>query len=336
MAASNGTAQRGGGSPVPDEALRRMLEIMVLAQTCDERLRKGIATGEFMTVYWPARGQEGVPAGFATALRPDDRVVTTYRGLHDQIAKGVPLVEILGEMLGRSVGACRGKGGTMHIANPEVGLMLSTGIVGAGIPVGVGLALAARRQQSDRVVLVSFGDGATNTGSFHEAVNLAATWKLPLILVCQNNRYAEMTPTAATMPVASVADRAKGYDMPGESVDGNDPEAVHQATWRAVQRARAGEGPTLIEGRTYRFYGHFFGDQMAYIPEGELESAMAADPVTRFAEGLVERGVVDRGGVEGIEADASRQVEEAVRTALASPAPELDEMERDVYAEVGR
>ena len=153
-----------------------MFEVMMLAKACDERLRKGISTGEFLTVYWPSRGQEAIAAGFAACLRNDDRLVTTYRGLHDQIGKGVSLVEILGEMLGRQAGACRGKGGTMHIADPSVGLMLSTGIVGAGIPVAVGLALAARAQKADRVVAVSFGDGATNTGSFHEAANLAATW----------------------------------------------------------------------------------------------------------------------------------------------------------------
>ena len=319
---------------MPPEVLRRMLEIMVLTKTCDERLRKGIGTGEFMTVFWPSRGQEGVAAGFATALRPDDRLVTTYRGLHDQIAKGVSLVEILGEMLGRTVGACRGKGGTMHIADPQVGLMLSTGIVGAGVPVGVGLALAARRQRSDRVVLVSFGDGATNTGSFHEAVNMAATWKLPLVLVCQNNRYAEMTPTEATMPIASVATRAKGYEMPGASVDGNDPEAVHRATWEAVERARSGGGPTLIECVTFRFCGHFFGDPMTYIPKEQLEAAMAADPVDRFADRLVAEGLLEQTAVEAITEDASRQVEEALATVLASAVPELSELERDVYAEV--
>ncbi|HMD46463.1 MAG TPA: thiamine pyrophosphate-dependent dehydrogenase E1 component subunit alpha [Acidimicrobiales bacterium] len=314
---------------------RRMFEIMVLAKACDERLRKGIGTGEFMTVYWPSRGQEAVAAGFATCLRPDDRLVTTYRGLHDQIAKGVPLVEILGEMLGRQVGASRGKGGTMHIADPSVGLMLSTGIVGAGVPVAVGLALAARRQGSDRVVLASFGDGATNTGSFHEATNLAATWRLPVVLVCQNNRYAEMTPTEATMPVSRISDRAKGYDMPGAHVDGNDPEAVHRATAVAVDRARSGGGPTLIECLTYRFFGHFFGDPMAYIPKDELAAAIAADPVGRFADRLLSAGVLDQAGVDEIDAGARHRVDEALATVLASPPPTLDELGRDVYADLG-
>jgi acetoin:2,6-dichlorophenolindophenol oxidoreductase subunit alpha len=314
------------------EKQEQMFEVMALAKACDERLRKGIGTGEFLTVYWPSRGQEAIAAGFAASLRTDDRLVTTYRGLHDLIGKGVSLVEILGEMLGRQAGACRGKGGTMHIADPNVGLMVSTGIVGAGIPVAVGLALAARAQKSDRVVAVSFGDGATNTGSFHEGANLAATWQLPLVLVCQNNGYAEMTPTTDTMHVEHIADRAAAYNMPGVTVDGNDPVEVYGAFADAVNRARSGGGPTLVECVTYRFFGHFFGDQMAYIPPDELEAAKAADPVPRFADRLVADGVLTRAQVEEIEEKGRQQVEDAVVEVLASPAPTLDELQRDVYA----
>jgi acetoin:2,6-dichlorophenolindophenol oxidoreductase subunit alpha len=309
-----------------------MLEVMALAKACDERLRKGISTGEFLTVYWPSRGQEAIAAGFATCLRGDDRLVTTYRGLHDQIGKGVSLVEILGEMLGRQAGACRGKGGTMHIADPGVGLMLSTGIVGAGIPVAVGLALAARAQKADRVVAVSFGDGATNTGSFHEAVNMASIWGLPLVLVCQNNQYAEMTPTAHSMHVEHIAERAAAYNIPGITIDGNDPLEVHRAFTDAVTRARSGGGPTLIECLTYRFFGHFFGDQMAYIPPEELEAAKAADPVLRFGDRLVESGVLEREGVDAVHEEARRQVDEALVEVLDSPTPTLGEIDRDVYA----
>jgi acetoin:2,6-dichlorophenolindophenol oxidoreductase subunit alpha len=318
---------------MPSTAVQiEMLEVMALAKACDERLRKGISTGEFLTVYWPSRGQEAIAAGFATCLRGDDRLVTTYRGLHDLIGKGVSLVEILGEMLGRQVGACRGKGGTMHIADPRVGLMLSTGIVGAGIPVAVGLALAARAQKADRVVAVSFGDGATNTGSFHEAANMAALWQLPLVLVCQNNGYAEMTPTVDTMHVKDIADRAAAYNIPGVKIDGNDPMEVYRAFSAAVNRARSGGGPTLIECVTYRFFGHFFGDQMAYIPPEELEAAKAADPVIRFSDRLVQDGVMDRSKLEEIEARAQQQVEDAVAEVLASPKPTIDEIDRDVYA----
>jgi len=311
-----------------------MFEVMTLIKTCDERLRKGLGTGEFMTVFWPPRGQEAIAAGLATCLRTDDRLVTTYRGLHDQLAKGVPIVEILGEMLGRQDGSSRGKGGTMHVACPEVGVMLSTGIVGAGIPVAVGLALAARRQGSDRVVVVTFGDGATNTGSFHEAANLAALWQLPVVLVCQNNLYAEMTPIAHTMRVEHISERAAAYAMPGERVDGNDPVAVYGALTAAVDRARSGGGPTLLECVTYRFHGHFFGDPMAYIPSEELEQAIAADPVPRFRALLKESSVVSEDDLAAIEADAVTTVERALDEVLASPPPSADEIERDVYADM--
>ena len=314
------------------EARERMYSVMTLIKACDERLRKGISTGEFMTVFWPPRGQEAIAAGIAVALRPDDRLVTTYRGLHDLLAKGVPLREVLGEMLGRQAGACRGKGGTMHVTSPETGVMLSTGIVGAGIPVAVGLALAARRQGSDRVVVVTFGDGASNTGSFHEAANLAATWQLPVVLVCQNNRYAEMTPASHTMRVERIADRAGAYAMPGQQLDGNDPVAVAEALGAAVARARAGGGPTLLECLTYRFNGHFFGDPMAYIPKQELEDAIAADPVPRFRARLLADGTLDEPRLAAIEAESERAVEEALQDVLAGPPPGLDELERDVYA----
>ncbi|MDT5253382.1 MAG: acetoin:2,6-dichlorophenolindophenol oxidoreductase subunit alpha, partial [Mycobacterium sp.] len=235
---------------------------MVLMKAADDRLSKGISTGEFMCVYWPSRGQEAIAAAMGVALRADDQLVTTYRGLHDLIGKGVPLEEIYGEMMGRTVGAGRGKGGTMHIANPAKGVMLSTGIVGAGPPVAVGLALSAKRKGLDRVTVVSFGDGATNTGSFHEAANMAALWDLPLVFVCQNNLYAEMTPTSDTMKLEHVADRAAGYGMPGVRVDGNDPLAVKSALDEALRRARTGSGPTFIECVTFRFRGHYFGDRM--------------------------------------------------------------------------
>jgi TPP-dependent pyruvate/acetoin dehydrogenase alpha subunit len=232
---------------VSADVQKRLYALMVLMKAADDRLSKGIGTGEFMCVYWPSRGQEAIAAAMGVALRADDQLVTTYRGLHDLIGKGVPLEEIYGEMMGRTTGASRGKGGTMHIAKPENGVMLSTGIVGAGPPVAVGLAMSAKRKGLDRVTVVSFGDGATNTGSFHEAANMAALWDLPMVFVCQNNLYAEMTPTSDTMKLEHVADRAAGYGMPGVRVDGNDPLAVKSVLDEALRRARSGGGPTFIE-----------------------------------------------------------------------------------------
>ncbi|ORV62671.1 pyruvate dehydrogenase [Mycobacterium fragae] len=310
----------------------RIYALMVLMKAADDRLSKGISTGEFMCVYWPSRGQEAVAAAMGVSLRPDDQLVTTYRGLHDLIGKGVPLEEIYGEMMGRTVGAGRGKGGTMHIANPGKGVMLCTGIVGAGPPVAVGLAMAARRKGLDRVTVVSFGDGATNTGSFHEAANMAALWDLPMVFVCQNNLYAEMTPTADTMKLERVADRAAGYGMPGVRVDGNDPLAVKSALDDALRRARTGDGPTFIECVTFRFRGHYFGDRMPYIPKDQLAAAMEADPVPRFRRHLVDAGVCSEDELNRIDNEALATVESALETVMSADSPSVEELERDVYA----
>lgn len=314
------------------DAERRLYELMTVMKAADDRLSKGIGTGEFMCVYWPSRGQEAIAAAMGVALRPDDQLVTTYRGLHDLIGKGVPLAEIYGEMMGRTVGASRGKGGTMHIAKPDKGVMLSTGIVGAGPPVAVGLAMAGKRKGLDRVTVVSFGDGATNTGSFHEAANMAALWDLPLVFVCQNNQYAEMTPTSDTMKLEHVAGRAAGYGMPGVRVDGNDPLAVKAALDDALARARAGQGPTFLECVTFRFRGHYFGDRMPYIPKEQLAAAMAADPVPRFRDHLAESGLCSSEELDRIDSDALAIVDEALATVMAAPSPSADELDRDVYA----
>jgi acetoin:2,6-dichlorophenolindophenol oxidoreductase subunit alpha len=316
----------------PAEVQRRIYALMVLMKVADDRLSKGIATGEFMCVYWPSRGQEAIAAAMGVSLREDDQLVTTYRGLHDLIGKGVPIEEIYGEMMGRTVGASRGKGGTMHIANPDKGVMLSTGIVGAGPPVAVGLAMAAQRKGLDRVTAVSFGDGATNTGSFHEAANMAALWDLPMVFVCQNNRYAEMTPTEDTMKLEHVADRAAGYGMPGVRVDGNDPLAVRSALDEALERARRGEGPTFIECVTFRFRGHYFGDRMPYISKDQLAAAVAADPVPRFRSHLTDAGICSEDELNRIDNDAVDAVEKALQTVMSADPPSAEELERDVYA----
>src|SRR3984957_16625548 len=268
----------GGAAPAP-EVSGRMYELMALIHSCDERIRRGLSAGEFACTYWPATGQEGIAAAIGTVLETDDQLVTTYRGLHDQVPQGVPLGPLVAEIPTRRNGVNGGKGGAMHISHPPSGLVLSTGIVGSGIPIAVGVGLAALVRGSRQVTVASFGDGATGTGSFHEAVNLAALWNIPIVFVCQNNRYAEMTPTAEAQPVTSVADRAAGYGIPGEQVDGNDPDAAHRPLPAAVPRARSGGGPTLLECMTYRLWGHYFGDPMRYIPKEELEAARQAEPV---------------------------------------------------------
>jgi len=320
------------GAGESSDVKRRLYELMTLMKAADDRLSKGIATGQFLCVYWPPRGQEAIAAAIGVCLRPHDQLVTTYRGLHDLIGKGVPLVEIYGELMGRDVGASRGKAGLMHVARPDSGVMLSTGIVGAGLPVAVGLAMATQRKGLDRVTVVSFGDGATNTGSFHEAANMAALWALPMVLLCQNNQYAEMTPTEHTMKIEHVSDRANGYGMPGVRVDGNDPLAVVAALNDAIARARKGGGPTLLECVTFRFRGHYFGDQMAYIPKEQMAAALDADPVPAFRSRLASLGICSAEELDEIDAAAAATVEEALRTVLSAPTASLDELDRDVYA----
>lgn len=316
---------------VSQDVARALYTNMVREHAVDERIRRGIANGEFMTVIWPSRGQEAIPAAVGAALRQDDRVVTTYRGLHDSIGKGVPMTEIIGEVLGRRAGASGGKGGTMHIAAPDQGLMLTTGIVGAGAPIAVGLALAARQQGSDRVVVVNFGDGATNTGSFHEAMNLAAVWDLPVIFVCQNNLYAEMTPIAATMKIDEVWKRALAYDMTGFRVDGNDPEAMYEAVAKAVEKGRGGGGPTFIEAVTFRFNGHYVGDTMKYMPADELSEAIENDPIVKYRNKLIDEGRITVAELDRIEASAKAEVDEAVKIVVESGFPDPSELDKDLF-----
>ncbi len=303
-------------------------------KVCDEKFRSLILTGQVSAQYYSPRGQEIVSASMGAALRESDYMVTTYRGLHDQLAKGVPLRELWAEFFGRATGTCKGKGGPMHITHPASGLMVTTGIVGSGLPIANGLALASQLQGTDRVTVVNFGDGATNIGAFHEACNLAALWKLPVVFLCHNNRYAEHTSFEDGTSVDRVADRAAAYKMRGVRVDGNDPVAMHTAAREAVARARAGEGPTLLEAMTFRFFGHQMSDQNEYMKPGELEAERANDPVLRFRAWLIEQRVLTEPEIEAIEAQAKSDVKDAFEFAEASPLPELSELLTDVYEEV--
>jgi TPP-dependent pyruvate/acetoin dehydrogenase alpha subunit len=319
-------------TPLDDETKRSIYGTMVLIAACDDALRSAISAGTVTMAYYSPRGQEATASAFGAVLRPDDYLVTTYRGLHDQIAKGVPLRPLLAEMLGRAEGTGKGKGGPMHVVWPDAGLMLTTGVVGSGLPIACGLAWAAQRRGDDRVALVSFGDGATNIGAFHEACNLAAVWRLGVVFLCQNNRYGEHTAFADHQRTARVSDRAAAYAMPGVTVDGNDPEAVHAAVTEAVDRARAGAGPTLIEALTYRLYGHVFGDRMAYVPPDELDGAWRLEPVGRFRRRLIETGLLSDDAAHQIEEDCARLVADTLDEVLSLPEPDPDELMTDVLA----
>src|SRR5262245_51285242 len=263
---------------------------MLTVRLAEERFMRGLSRGEFPGFYFPVQGMEAAAVGVIAALRPDDYYITTYRGIADVLAKGASLESVFGELLGRVTGMSRGKGGTMHLADPERGMMLTTGIVGSGTPIANGLGLAAQVLGNDRVTGVSFGDGATSIGALHEALNLAALWNLPVIFVCHNNLWGEHTPIDAYTRTARLAERAAPFGIPGVTVDGSDVLEVYDAAAQAADRARSGEGPTFLEVVAPRILGHSFGDAGEYMDQAEVERARANDPVPKFGEWLVAQG----------------------------------------------
>jgi pyruvate dehydrogenase E1 component alpha subunit len=315
--------------PTQIEIFRRM----ALLKANDERSRKVISAGQLRMPYYSYRGQEVIPAATFVNLTDQDYLCTIYRGIHDMLAKGFPLKDLWAEIAGRVDGSCKGKGGPMHLTCPAKGIMVTTGIVGSSMPIANGLAWASQLSNDGRVAIATFGDGASNIGAFHESLNLASVWKLPVIFLCQNNRYGEHTAFARVTSVKRIAERAVAYGMPGIHVDGNDPFAMYAAANEAVARARAGEGPTLIEAMTYRFFGHVFGDADKYMDPAEKAAAIKADPYPVFRERLIADGTATESDLSGIEAKIEVDLDEAVAFALASPFPGLEEVTRDVYGE---
>ena len=315
------------------DTLLSIYRTAALIKLVDERIRSLLMSGELALSYYSPRGQEIIAAATAESLRPEDYVVTIYRGIHDQIAKGVPLRLLFAEYYGKVTGSCKGKGGPMHVTHPETGVMLTTGVVGSGLPIANGLALAAVLRNEDRVVVTNFGDGASNIGAFHEALNLAALWKLPVIFLCQNNEFAEHTAFANGTSCVNVADRAVAYGMKGVTVDGNDPVAMYGAAADAIAWARDGGGPTLLEAKTFRFMGHFFGDDGSYISEQMMNERLAKDPVPALRERLIADGIADDEALTAIEVGAGMKIDDAVEFARDSEYPDVEELGRDVYAE---
>ena len=301
----------------------------VLVNRSDERFRNMLTSGKIRMAYYPVRGQEVLCASMMAALNPDDYLVTTYRGVGDSLAKGIPSKVLWAEFLGRATGTCKGKGGPMHITHPETGVMVTTGIVGSGLPIAVGLALSSQLKGDGRVTVVSFGDGASNIGAFHESLNMAAVWKLPIVFLCQNNQFAEHTPYASGTSAKMITDRAVGYNIPGVGANGNDASDMYLAAKAAVDRARAGEGPTLLEAKTFRLLGHIFGAAYDYVPKAEMAAAIAADPVPMLRAQLVERQVSEA-DLTAIERQVEAEIDEAAEFALASPFPDLSELRFDV------
>ena len=310
------------------EMYRKMLEIRHFEEKVYELYGQNLVPG---TIHLYA-GQEAVAVGVCANLRREDYIVSTHRGHGHCIAKGADLKRVMAEILGKKTGYCKGKGGSMHIADFSVGILGATGVVGAGIPIAAGAGLSIKLRGTDQVVACFFGDGASNQGTFHEGINMAAIWKLPVLFVCENNLYAMGTRQSRVMLIENIADRAVAYGIPGVTVDGNDVLAVYEAARRAVERAKKREGPTLIECKTYRHKGHSRFDPATYRPKEEVEFWLKKDPIPRFRGKLVEMGVLTDAEAEQIEKEVLNEIEEAVKFALESPYPEPEEALKDVYA----
>jgi len=310
-------------------ALLRMHLIRRFEETAEASYMRGLVHG---TMHLSI-GQEASAVGAVLPLRTDDYILSTHRGHGHCIAKGADPARMLAEFFGKETGYCKGRGGSMHIADVEGGNLGANGIVAGGLPIAVGVGLSIRAQKQDRVCMVFFGDGAANEGAFHESLNMASIWKLPVVFVCENNKYAMSMDIALAMAVPSVADRASAYAMPGVSVDGNDLLAVVGAARDAVGRARAGGGPTLVECRTYRIRGHSKSDRNLYRTKEEIDEWRAADPIARLERDLLDAGVMTGDELASIRAEAERAIEAALAFAQQSPSPDPAQLTRDVYAE---
>ena len=310
------------------ERFRRMVEIRLVEDRIIALFGDGLIPGSTHT----CQGQEAVSVAVAAVLQHSDTVACTYRGHGMALALGVTREALLGEIFGRSIGCMGGLGGSMHLSDPTVGLLPTFAIVGAGVPIGVGAALAAQVKGTSDISVSVFGDGASNIGAFHEGLNLAAVWSLPTVFVCENNLYGEYSPIARTTPVTDIAVRAASYGMPSRVVDGQDLDALEEVVGAAAARARQGGGPTLIEAKTYRYAGHSRSDKAAYRPDGELEEWLRRDPIALFGRRLVDEGAAEEDALEAVWEESRAQLDQSLETVLASPVPGPSAMLANVTA----
>lgn len=307
---------------------QKMLEIRVFEERAAELFMKGELPG----FLHPSIGQEAVPVGVCAAINENDYIISTHRGHGDIIAKGADLKQMFAELFGKKTGYCKGKGGSMHIADLDLGILGAVGIVGSCIPIGNGAALSFQMKKTGQVVVTFFGDGASNTGQFHEGLNMASTWNLPVVFVCQNNCVALSTPQCFHQKIKDVSVRAKAYDIPGVTVDGMDVLAVKEVAEAAVARARKGEGPTLVEAKTYRYMGHFVGEPGTdYRTKEEVESWKKKDAIARFKSHILQKKLATEAEVAKIEQAMREAVEEAIRYGRESTDPKPEEALEDVY-----
>ena len=315
---------------VPNDVALQLYETMQRIRSFETAVIELFARGKIPGFLHTYVGEEAIAAGVCANLRPDDKIISTHRGHGHLIAKGGRLDLMMAELFGKRTGYCKGKGGSMHIAEPDLGMLGANAIVGAGIAIINGAALTAQYLDKDEVAVAFFGDGASNTGAFHEAMNMTAVWNLPSIFVCENNAYAESTPQTYHQKIEDVAVRAVAYGMPSALVDGNDAGAVYKAAKEAVSRARAGDGPTLIEAKTYRVRGHYEGDPEIYRTKEEVESWKKKCPIVRWREALLDRGI-EAETFDKIDARIDQELKEAVAFAEESPLPDPAEASSDIF-----
>jgi acetoin:2,6-dichlorophenolindophenol oxidoreductase subunit alpha len=320
---------------VGKELVLEMYRKMHRIRHFEQKIKELTTSGEIPGFAHVSIGEEATAVGVCVALRPTDRITSTHRGHGHLIAKGGDVARMMAEIYGKRTGYCKGKGGSMHIADFALGILGANGIVGGGIPIATGSGLAAKLSKSGEVTACFFGDGAANEGTFHESLNLAAIWKLPVIYICENNGFGEFTPTAAVTSVKDIAVRAKGYDIPGYVVDGNNVLEVYRYASEAAARARSGEGPTLLECKTYRWEGHVVGEQAfitgSYRTQEEVERWKARCPIIALEKEVLEAGLIKREELERIAKQASDDVDAAVEFARQSPLPDASEASEDLW-----
>ncbi len=317
---------------ISEERLLGMYRSMVRVRLFETKVGKLFAANQIPGFVHLSIGQEGSSVGACSALRSDDYITSTHRGHGHMIAKGADIHRMMAELFGKKDGYCKGKGGSMHIADFGIGVLGANGIVAGGFPIAVGAGLSAKLRKTDQVTMCFFGDGASNRGPFHEALNMAAIWKLPVIFMCENNQYASTTSASYSLSVTDVSTRAAGYGMPGLTVQGNDILKVLRAVTKAVKRARKGEGPSLVEAKTYRYKGHHEGDPQRYRSNEEIEKAMENDPIDQFKNYLSQKGFLSARKEKALVKEIEKEIEEAVSFAEASPFPEPEEALEDLYS----
>ncbi|MGO9620453.1 MAG: thiamine pyrophosphate-dependent dehydrogenase E1 component subunit alpha [Desulfobaccales bacterium] len=313
------------------ENLLEILYLMLKVRRVEERLVDIFSQGKIPGFIHVGIGQEGVAAGVCSCLRADDSILTTHRGHGQALAKGIDLKRFMAEIYGRKDGSCKGKGGSMHIASKEAGVIGSNGIVGGGLPISLGTAFASIYRGEDKVTVCFFGEGASNQGNFHESLNLAALWNLPVIFCCENNGWAQFTPQKVYLKLENISKRAESYGMGGVTVDGDDVLKVRQEAEKAIARARKGGGPTLLECKTHRWLGHYVGDAQKYRDSTEVQEAREFDPIIKFKKFLLESKLIGPEYFDTVETKIKAEIEEAIAFAESSPIAAAEELFNDVY-----